>query len=135
MPNDINRIVLIGRLTKSPELKSTNGGTYFCRFTLASNHSVKKSDGSYEDKAGFFDCIAWGRSAETLHKYVAKGHRLCVEGALRWSSWENQDGKKQSKVEIGVESFQFLEKRENSQQDAPSAGTYNGPVGDDDIPF
>lgn len=138
MASDINRVILIGRLTRDPELKSTNNGTYFCRFSLASNHSIKKSDGSYEDKAGFFDCIAWGKSAEVLNKYTEKGKRICVEGNLRWSSWENNEGKKQSKVEINVEGFQFLEPRNSGDgqgtgQDQSGAGAYNAP--DDDIPF
>lgn len=134
MANDINRVILIGRLTRDPELKSTNGGTYFCRFSLASNHSVKQSDGSYEDKAGFFDCIAWGRSAEILHKYVQKGHRLCVEGALRWSSWE-KDGKKQSKIEISVESFQFLDAKQGAAQSESTTSSAHYDGDDSDIHF
>lgn len=136
MANDINRVVLIGRITRDPELKSTNGGTYFCRFTLAANHSQKKGDGSYEDKAGFFDCIVWGKQAETVHKYVSKGQRLLVEGSLRWSSWE-KDGKTMSKVEIGVEQFNFIERKQEGQssQDTQGAAHFDGAMGDDSVPF
>jgi len=132
MASDINRVILIGRLTKSPELKSTNGGTHFCRFSLASNHTRKQQDGSYKDEAGFFECVAWGKSAEILHKYVQKGHRLAVEGALRWSSWE-AEGKKHSKVEILVEQFNFLERKDSGQPGEPSAAAFN--ADDTDIPF
>lgn len=131
---DINRTVLIGRLVRDPELKSTNGGTYFCRFTLASNHSLKKSDGSYEDKAGFFDCIVWGKQAEAVHKYVSKGQRLLVEGSLRWSSWEHE-GKKHSKVEINVESFNFIERKQDSQPGQGAAHFDSANKAEDDIPF
>lgn len=135
MASDINRVVLIGRLTRDPELKSTNGGAYFCRFSLASNHSRKQSDGTYKDEAGFFECVAWGKSAEILHKYVQKGHRLAVEGALRWSSWEHE-GKKHSKVEILVETFNFLERKSDSGQSESSPAHFDSPhTADDDIPF
>lgn len=139
MASDINRVILIGRTVRDPELKSTNNGTYFCRFSLASNHSHKKSDGSYEDKAGFFDCVAWGKSAETIHKYLAKGRRICVEGNLRWSSWEGTDGKKQSKVEISVEGFQFLDpKQDGAQPEGTGQGAAHfdsGAMADDSVPF
>lgn len=132
MASDVNRVILIGRLTRDPDLKSTSSGTYFVRFSLASNKSVKKSEGSYEDKAGFFDCIAWGKSAEILHKYVSKGKRICVEGSLSWSSWEH-DGKKQSKVEINVESFQFLEPKADTQK-AEHGGAAAFDATDDEMP-
>jgi single-strand DNA-binding protein len=133
MANDINRVILIGRLTRDPELKSTNGGTYFCRFTIASNRSVyNKQTGESREEVGYFDCIAWGKSAEIIHKYLQKGRRIAVEGSLRWSAWEGTDGKKQSKVEIGVETFQFLEKKD--QQSEPGQGVaFHEP--DEDIPF
>jgi single-strand DNA-binding protein len=131
---DINKTVLIGRLVRDPELKSPSGGTYFCRFTLASNHSQKKSDGSYEDKPGFFDCVVWGKQAETVHKYVSKGQRLLVEGSLRWSSWEHE-GKKNSKVEINVEQFNFIERKQDSQPGQGAAHFDSGAMGDESIPF
>lgn len=150
MANDINRVILIGRLTRDPELKSTNSGNYFCRFSLASNRNIyNKQTGESRDEVGFFDCVAWGKSAETIHKYLQKGRRICVEGNLRWSSWEATDGKKQSKVEINVEGFQFLDAKSDSTgagastgANAPSSdgGTSaahfdSGAMSDDDIPF
>lgn len=134
MASDLNRVVLIGRLTRDSELKSTNSGTQFCRFSLASNHSQKKGDG-YEDKPGFFECICWGKSAEILHKYVKKGHRLCVEGRLSWSSWESE-GKTRSKVEIAVESFHFLEKKGDGQPETTGQGVIDSDaMPRNDIPF
>lgn len=121
MANDINRVILIGRLTRDPELKSTSAGKYFCRFSLASNRSIyNRESGESRDEVGFFDCVAWGKSAETIHKYLQKGRRICVEGNLRWSSWETTDGKKQSKVEINVEGFQFLDAKQDGAQSEPS---------------
>lgn len=147
MANDINRVILIGRLTRDPELKSTNGGNYFCRFSLASNRNIyNRQTGESRDEVGFFDCVAWGKSAETIHKYLQKGRRICVEGNLRWSSWETTDGKKQSKVEINVEGFQFLDakqdgagggSRENPAAEATGGAAHfdSGAMSDDDIPF
>lgn len=141
MANDINRVILIGRLTRDPELKSTNAGKYFCLFTLASNRNIyNKETGESRDEVGFFDCVIWGKPAEAVHKYVAKGRRLCVEGHLRWTQWEGTDGKKQSKVSVAVESFQFLEPKANQAGgEAPgesSAGTMDSAaMADDDIPF
>lgn len=135
MTSDLNNVVLLGRLTRDPELKSTNGGQVFCRFTLASNYSQKKSDGSYDEKPNFIDCVVWGKSAEAVHKYVSKGRRLLVEGALRWSSWEHE-GKKHSKVEILVESFNFIERKSDSGMQTPEpTGAARVGGGDDDIPF
>jgi len=146
MASDINRVILIGRLTRDPELKSTNTGNYFCRFSLASNRNIyNRQTGESRDEVGFFDCVAWGKSAETIHKYLQKGRRICVEGNLRWSSWEGTDGKKSSKVEINVEGFQFLDAKQGeggAREPGPSEGGArnaaafdSGAMSDDDIPF
>lgn len=145
MASDINRVILIGRLTRDPELKATNGGKNFCRFSLASNRSIYNRDTQQSrDEVGYFDCVVWGKMGEVIHKYKQKGDRICVEGNLRWSSWEGTDGKKLSKVEINVETFQFLDARRDgapAQSDGPPAepaegsGTYGGGLSEDDIPF
>ena len=137
MSNDINRLILIGRLTRSPELKSTNSGQTFCRFSLASNRSIyNKQSGESRDEAGFFDCVAWGKGGEALAKYAKKGARICVEGSLRWSSWEGTDGKKQSKVEIHVESFQFLDSKKDAQPGGSGgAASMDTTALDQDYPF
>jgi len=141
MASDINRVILKGRLTKDPELKSTSKGTYFCRFTLASNRSVyNRQTNESKDEVGFFDCTAWGKPAEILNRFVKKGQRLIVEGHLNWSAWEGQDGKKHSKVDVTVEQFNFLEAK--GEGGSPEGGTGSaahydegGMNGDDDIPF
>ena len=140
MASDVNVVVLIGRLTRDPELKSTNNGKHFCRFSLASNRQIYNRDTQESrDEVGFFDCVAWGKSAEILHKYVQKGRRICVEGSLRWSSWEHE-GKKLSKVEINVEGFQFLDSKPEGQSepqgDPQAAAVFDSGAGfPDDFPF
>lgn len=115
MANDINRIFLIGRLTRDPELRSTNSGSYLCRFTLASNRVIFQKDADNKEEVGFFDCVAWGKLAEVISKYSGKGRRVGVDGSLRFSSWDDQEGKKRSKVEIFVENFQFLDSKSGGE--------------------
>ncbi|MCX7632997.1 MAG: single-stranded DNA-binding protein [Turneriella sp.] len=147
MAGDINRVVLVGRLTRDPELRSTNTGNYFCRFTLASNRVVyNRQTGESREEVGFFDCVAWNRTAELVHKYLQKGRRVCVDGSLRFSSWEHE-GKKMSRVEINVDNLQFLDARgfggatEPAAADAPAGDSTpppdldSGTMSDDDIPF
>lgn len=150
MAGDINKVILVGRLTRDPEMRATNSGTMIARFSLASNRIIfRKDTGTSDNEAGFFDCVAFGKTAETIGKYLKKGKRVGIDGSLRWSSWENQEGKKQSRVEIMVESFQFLDgKVENSEGDSNSSfgsesypsENYGGPsisetFKDDDLPF
>lgn len=137
MASDLNDVKIIGRLVREPELKSTNSGTFFCNFTLASNTSIKDGNGGFKDDVGFFDCTAWGKSAETINKYVKKGDRFLVAGRLKFNSWENAEGKKMSKIGVSVEFFQFLQnKRDDSgPSNSGAQGSYDGRPSDDEIPF
>ncbi len=143
MANDINRVILVGRLTRDPELRSTNTGKYLCRFSLASNRTIFQKDAENREEVGFFDCVAWGKLAEVISKYAQKGRRVAVDGSLRFSTWENQEGKKQSKVEIYAENFQFLDSKGSAPDDmsahsqAPAAApeSFDDPFNEDDIPF
>jgi len=136
MAQDTNTTIITGRLTKPPELKSTNSGQHFCRFSVANNYSIKQGD-TWAEKANFFDVVAWGKQAETIHKYVQKGQKLLIEGALRWSSWEHE-GKKHSKVEILLERFEFMGAKPDGQaepQGDPAAAAAFDTMATDDIPF
>lgn len=124
MANDLNRVVLVGRLTRDPELRSTNSGSYLCRFSLASNRTIFQKDAENREEVGFFDCVAWGKLAEVISKYTQKGRRVAVDGSLRYSSWENTEGKRQSKVEIFVENFQFLDSKESMDQHGTPTGAH-----------
>jgi len=148
LANDINRVILVGRLTRDPELRSTNSGSYLCRFTLASNRTIFQKDGENKEEVGFFDCVAWGKLAEIISKYTQKGRRVGIDGSLRFSSWENTEGKRQSKVEIFVENFQFLDTRNTGENNsmpsaaAPEVSENSGGYAEnlsepfhDDIPF
>lgn len=120
---DLNVVTVLGRLTRDVELKQTNGGTV-ARFSLANGYR-KKQGNEYAEATNFIDCVAFGKTGEAIQKYVSKGQRLLVLGALRWSSWES-DGKKHSKLEVLVESFNFIERKEAGQQSGPTPADVSG---------
>jgi single-strand DNA-binding protein len=103
---DLNRVILIGRTTRDIELKYTPSGAAVCSFTLANGRKVKDAE-----QTSFIDCVAWQKSAEIIAQYVAKGHRIAIEGRLQQRSWTDGDGNKRSKMEVVVENFQFLESK------------------------
>ena len=106
MAVDINVVVLVGRLTRDCELKSTPQGTSVCRFSIAVNRRKRTGD-KWEDEVSYFDIVLWGRSAETLNPYLQKGRQVSIEGELRQNRWE-QDGKTNSKVEVVANNVQLL---------------------------
>lgn len=106
MANDINVVVLVGRLTRDCELKSTPGGTSVCRFSVAINRRKKTQD-SWTDEVNYFDVVLWGKSADSLKSYLTKGRQVSIQGELRQSRWE-QDGQSRSRVEIVANNVQLL---------------------------
>jgi len=103
---DLNHVVLIGRLTRDAELKSTAGGQAVCKFSIAVNRRRKNGD-QWEDEPNFFDIVVWGRQGESLHQYLVKGKMVGVDGELRQDRWQ-QDGQNRSKVEIYANYLQLL---------------------------
>lgn len=111
----INRVVLVGRLTRDPELRRTNNGTAVTSFTLAVNRTFQSSDGQAAD---FINCVVWNKLAENVELYCFKGSLVGVEGRLRSRSYDNAQGQKVFVVEVVCDSVQFLESKRNgtSQQ-------------------
>ena len=103
---DVNRVVLIGRLTRDAELKSIASGQAVTKFSIAVNRRRKNGD-QWEDEPNFFDVVVWGRQGESLHQYLVKGKMVCVDGELRQDRWQ-QDGQNRSKVEIVANYLQLL---------------------------
>ena len=104
-----NRVFLIGNLTRNPQLRYTPSQQPVCEFGLAINRKWKGADGQMKEEVCFVSCTAWGRTAETISKYVTKGRPLFVEGRLTYQTWEGPDGKKQSKLFVTVMGFQFID--------------------------
>lgn len=112
----INHVVLVGNLTRDPELRTTNSGYSILQLGLAVNDRVKnKQSGEYEDRANFFDANVLGRRAESLAPYLHKGDKVAIEGKLHYSSWE-KDGQKRSKVDVTVDEIEFMSRRDNGGQ-------------------
>ncbi|MDT2422360.1 single-stranded DNA-binding protein [Enterococcus avium] len=110
----INNVVLVGRLTRDPELKYTANGTATATFSLAVNRNFTNQSGNRE--ADFINCVIWRKSAETLANYAKKGTLLGVTGRIQTRSYENQQGQRVYVTEVVVENFQLLESRSTNQQ-------------------
>lgn len=137
-----NKIILVGNLTRDPQLSHTPSSTAVCKFGIATNHKWRDKEGNSREDVCFVDCTLFGRSAETFSQYMAKGRSVLVEGRLQLNQWTTQEGDKRSKHEVLVEKFTFLGSRGDgggggapaavgaaSMNDAPPPPT------DDDIPF
>jgi single-strand DNA-binding protein len=155
--NDINRVILIGRLTRDPELRQTGTGTSYCRFSIANNRNYT-ANGERKEEVSFFNCVAWGKQAEIINQYTRKGKQVAIDGRLQQRSYQGQDGKTQSVVDVVVERLQFIGAPDaqgggdsfrsgpadyQPAQPAPDYGSqgggfpgdYNDFPADDDIPF
>jgi len=106
MANDINSVVLVGRLTRDADLNYTNSGTPVSKFSLAVNRK-KRSGDSWIDEVSFFDIVLWGKLGESLQQYLLKGKQVCVQGELKQDRWE-KDGHARSKVGITATGVQLL---------------------------
>ncbi len=105
----LNKVLLMGNLTRDPELRVTPKGTPICQFGLAINRTFKMESGETREEVTFVDIEAWGKQGETIAKYCTKGRPLYVEGRLKLDSWEDKNTKeKRSKMKIVLENFQFL---------------------------
>ncbi len=103
-----NKVILMGNLTRDPELSYTASSTAICKFGLAVNRKWRGADGNQRDDTCFVDCTAFGKAGETLNQYMKKGNPLLVDGRLQFSKWTGKDGQNRSKLEVVVENFQFL---------------------------
>jgi single-strand DNA-binding protein len=136
-----NKVILIGNLTRDPELKFLPKGTGVCNISMAVNRRWKTEAGEEREDVYFADCKAFGKQAETLSQYVKKGHPLMIEGRLTREEWDDKkSGEKKSATRIMIESFQFLKSREEgaapaSRRDAAPAAAPKPDLDGDDLPF
>src|SRR6476659_5098767 len=107
MARSFNQVVLMGNLTRDPELRQTPNGQQVCSFSLALNRSYKGSDGNWQEATDYIDVVAWGPLGERVAQYLSKGRPCLVNGRLQSRSWE-QDGQKRSKVEVVAQDVTFL---------------------------
>lgn len=152
MPN-LNRVMLMGNLTRDPELRYTPNNTAVANLGMAINRKwFNKQTNESQEETTFVDMEAWGRTAEVLNQYLKKGRPLYVEGRLKLDQWQDKDGGNRSKLKIVIESFEFLDSGKGeggggyqqgdrsggggrSAPASANAGPAHQPVDEDDIPF
>lgn len=108
MAASLNKVLLIGNLTRDPELKQTPRGTAVCDLGLAVNDSYKAQDGTIKEVTTFIDVEVWGRTAENCKQYLTKGRPVFIEGQLKLDTWETPQGEKKSKMRVRADRVQFL---------------------------
>ena len=158
MAGSVNVVVLVGNLTRDPELRATAGGTSVCKLGLAVNERAKDpATGEWGERPNYFDIDVFGAQGESCAQYLTKGRQIAIEGRLRWRSWETQDGQKRSAVSVVANTVQFIGPRESGGQSGGWSGGQSGGAqaggpgfnnagldpakgdfaesGDDDIPF
>lgn len=140
MSNDLNRVILIARLTRDSELKYTPNGTPVCSFSVANGRTYKQGD-EKKKQTSYFDCTLWGKFGEAMSEYLKKGVQVGIEGRLEQRRWDDADGNKKSKIEIRVENLQLLSRPSDAKSPDNSIGTPvdipadENPFNDSDIPF
>ena len=151
MAGSVNVVVLVGNLTRDPELKAMPSGTSVCSLRVAVNDRVKdQATGEWNEKPNYFDVDVFGAMGENCARYLAKGRQVAVEGRLRWREWETQEGQKRSAVSVVANNVQFIGPRDGGGQgggfggESQSGGAPFNTGGaapdtshgdDDDIPF
>ncbi len=148
----LNKVMLLGNLTRDPELRHTPKGSAVTDLGLALNRRVQDGNGGWKEEVTFVDVTVWGNSAENAHKYLSKGRGVFVEGRLQMDTWDDKEtGKKRSKLKVVADNLQFLpdgkgggggSRPASSNEGSGGAGSQGGsagPAGDfeeeDDIPF
>lgn len=137
----INNVVLVGRLTRDPELRYTPSNVAVATFSLAVNRNFKNQAGDYE--ADFINCIMWRQQAENFANWLKKGALVGITGRIQTRSYDNQQGQRVYVTEVVAESFQILEKKDNAANNAsmenqiPPSFEKTNPmdISDDDLPF
>lgn len=149
-----NKVILMGNLTRDPELRVTPKGTAVCQVGVAVNQSYRDKEGNTREETTFVDVDVFGRQAEVIAKYMSKGRPILIEGRLKLDSWETKEGDKRNKLKVVLENFQFVGGRGDGegggsggggssfQDSAPpprgsrsSAPAASDNVDEDDVPF
>jgi single-strand DNA-binding protein len=142
MANSVNKVILVGRLGKDPEVKYTQGGTAMARFSLATDEVWKDQSGEKQQKTEWHNIVAWNKLAEICGQYLAKGRLVYIEGRLQTRNWEDKDGNKRTTTEIRADNMVMLggKPEEGRQERAAAAASPleahgDTEITDSDIPF
>lgn len=146
MAGNLNKVLLMGNLTRDVELRHTPSNMAVAKIGLAVNRRYRSGDGEMKEETTFIDCEAWGKTAETMSKYLQKGRPVFIEGRLKLDTWQDKnDGSNRSKLKVVIDSFQFIDSRGGDgggsgggggSRANSNAGAENyDHGGEDDIPF
>jgi single-strand DNA-binding protein len=124
MARSVNQVILLGNLTRDPEVRQTPSGQSVCSFSLALNRAYKAQNGEWQEATDYIDVVAWGPLGERVGQYLSKGRRALVQGRLQSRSWE-QEGQKRSKVEVLANDVTFLDGRGEGGEGGESGGNYS----------
>ena len=130
---NLNKVFLIGNLTRDPELRYIPSGTAVANFGLAVNRIYTNRDGERKEEVCFVEIVTWAKTAENCANYLSKGRPLFIEGRLHYDSWETEDGQKRSKLRVVADRVQFLGGRR--EEGTPGVEGMGEVEADDDIPF
>lgn len=127
----MNNVILMGRLTRDPELKYSQAGKAYCRFAIAVNRDFNK------DEADFINCLAFGKTAETIAEYLKKGRRMAIVGRIQTGSYQNSNGDTVYTTEVVADRFEFVDSAKSDTSKNQSYSNNNDDVldDDDDFPF
>lgn len=129
----MNKAILIGNLTKDPELTTTQSGINVARFTVACQRKYTNENG--ERDCDFINCVAWRTSAEFIHKYFKKGNKIGIVGTIQTRSYDAEDGTKRYVTEVVVEESEFVQSKRDDGSQAENSKPELTPVDDDNLPF
>lgn len=123
----MNKVILIGRLARDPEMRTTGSGISMTRFTVAVNRPFNPQNSNGQQQADFISCIAWRRQAENIAKFCSKGSQVAVEGRVQVSSFDGQDGQRRYTTDIVADNVTFLGTRSNGDNGSYGASNYSAP--------
>ena len=146
----MNKVILVGRLTKDPELRTTTSGVSVCSSTVACDRRFVKQ--GEERKADFINCIAWRQGGEAIAKFFTKGNRIALEGSIKTRTWQDAEGKNRYATEVVVDQWEFAQSKSEGgagfggssnsglypvMDESPAVGDIDGfmPIEEDDLPF
>lgn len=131
-----SKVVILGNITRDPELKTTPNGSNLANFTVAINRNYTSQSGEKQTETSFVDCVAWSKTGETIAKYFQKGRQILVSGRLNQRTWRDKDtGRNRSALDVVVEEFSFVNDGNRQNGSISPNEISDGPVDLSDIPF
>jgi single-strand DNA-binding protein len=132
---NINRVVLVGRLTRDPELRALPSGTSVCSLRIACNSSRRDTDGEFVERPNFFDVSVYGTPGESVSQYMRRGSRVAIDGRLEWREWETAEQERRQAVSVVADTVQFLdgpgERSQTGASGEEQRGDGNAATGED----